>query len=132
VSVRVTGMREWLDTLESLPERAPKAFIPVMKRAGGNIKDDWSARWTAMPHAHIPHLIKVSAFSYDVDTKGFTYSLEVGVRSERLQARFASFIEFGTLTSRPHPGGEPALRAEAPRMAEWAEKVAGDLLEGKA
>ena len=57
MGVTVSGMDGWLADLDSLPERADKAFIPIMKRAGGNIKDDWSARWTAMPHAHIPHLI---------------------------------------------------------------------------
>lgn len=125
------GMAEWIADLESLPERAPKAFTPVMKRAGGNIKDDWSARWTAMPHRHIPHLVRVSALSYDVNQKGWTFTVEVGVRGERLQARLASFIEYGTLTSAPHPAGMPALEAEAPRMAEWAAKAAEDLLNGK-
>ena len=80
MGVTVSGMDGWLADLDSLPERADKAFIPIMKRAGGNIKDDWSARWTAMPHAHIPHLIPVQAFIYDTDKNGFTYSVEVGVR----------------------------------------------------
>jgi|KBSSwiStaDraftv2_1062776.scaffolds.fasta_scaffold02111_13 hypothetical protein len=124
------GMDEWLADLESLPERAVKPFTQIMKRAGGNIKDDWSARWTAMPHAHIPHLVQVRALSYDTDQKGWTFSVEVGVRAERLQARLASFIEYGTLTSAPHPAGMPALEAEAPRMAQWAAKVAEDLLNG--
>jgi hypothetical protein len=129
VGVSVSGMDGWLRDLDTLPERADKAFVPIMKRAGGNIKDDWSARWSAMPHAHIPHLVRVSALSYDVDSRSGKYSLEVGVRAERLQARLASFIEFGTLTSHPHPAGQPALDAEAPRMAEYAEKVGADLLD---
>lgn len=131
MGVKVTGLDDWVRVLDSLEERAPKAFTPVMKRAGGNIKDDWSARWTAMPHAHIPHLVRVSALGYDVDQKGNTYSLEVGVRAERMQARLASFVEFGTQTSRPHPAGQPALEAEAPRMAAYAEQVGADLLDGK-
>jgi hypothetical protein len=129
MGAHVTGMDSWLRDLQTLPERADKKFIPVMKRAGGNIKDDWAARWLAMPHAHIPHLTRKSAFSYDTDKKGTTYSVEVGVRSDRLQARIATFIEFGSPTSRPHPGGMPALEAEAPKMAEWAAKVATELLE---
>ena len=131
MGVTVSGMHDWLADLDTLPDRAPKAFLPIMKRAGGNMKDDWSARWTAMPHSHIPHLIPVQAFSYDTSQKGNTYSVEVGVRGERKQARLASFIEYGTLTSRPHPGGMPALEAEAPRMAVYAEKVGADLLEGR-
>jgi len=132
MGVTVSGMDDWLRDLDTLEERAKKAFTPIMKRAGGNIKDDWSGRWSAMPHAHIPHLVRKSAFSYDVDQRNHTYSLEVGVRAERPQARLASFIEFGTLTSHPHPAGEPALEAEAPRMAEYAEKVGAELLDGKA
>ena len=129
MGVHAEGLDEWIAVLDSLPQRADRAFIPVMKRAGGNIKDDWSARWTAMPHSHIPHLVRVSALSYDTDKVGWTYSVEVGVRAERLQARLASFIEFGTLTSGPHPAGQPALEAEVPNMEYWAAKVAGDLLE---
>ena len=132
MGVRVSGVDDWLADLDTLPERADKAFVPIMKRAGGNIKDDWSARWTAMPHSHIPHLVPVQALSYDVDPKTAPeYSVEVGVRAERKQARLASFIEFGTLTSRPHPAGMPALEAEAPRMAAYAEKIGADLLEGR-
>jgi hypothetical protein len=130
MGVTVTGMNGWLEDLDTLPERADKAFPPIMAKAGFNIKDDWSARWSAMPHAHIPHLVTVRAFSYDVDPKTAPkYTVEVGVRAEREQARLASFIEFGTLTSHPHPAGLPALEAEAPRMAEYAEKVGADLLD---
>ena len=131
MGVTVHGMDEWLRDLDTLPARAKEAFTPIMKRAGGNIKDDWSARWTGMPHAHIPHLVPVQAFSYDVSQKGYTFTVEVGVRAERKQARLASFIEYGTLTSGPHPGGIPSLEAEAPKMAAYAEKAAADLLEGK-
>jgi hypothetical protein len=123
-------MKEWLRDLESLPARAEKAFKPVMKRAGVQIKKDWIARWSAMPHAHIPHLVKPNAIGFD-DPKAddFVYSVEVGVTSPRPQSRLATFIEFGTETSAPHPAGRPALEAEAPKMADAAEQVAADLLD---
>jgi hypothetical protein len=129
VSVRVTGMREWLDDLETLAERAEPKFKAVMGQAGMNMKADWKAQWEGMPHAHIPWLVR--NIGYDVPPpKGFTFTVEVGITPHRPQSRLASFIEFGTLTSGPHPAGMPALEREAPRMAQWAEKVAADLLEG--
>lgn len=130
MGVTVRGMDEWLAILESVPERAPRAFIPVMKRAGGNIKDDWKATWRAAvhPNTHIPHLLR--GIGYDEPTaKGFNYRVEVGVDPKNRQAFLSKIIEYGTLTSGPHPAGVPALEAEAPRMARWAEKVAQDLLE---
>lgn len=129
MSVEVEGMREWLGDLEKLPERAVKAFRQVTSKAGFNMKDDWHARWQGMPHEHIPHLVKL--IGYDLTDDGWNFTVTVGVTDHRLQSRFASFIEYGTLTSGPHPGGQPALDAEAPRMAEYAAKVAQDLLEGR-
>ena len=130
MGVHVEGMREWLLTLDELPEKAKKAFNEVMLHAGLNIKDDWTARWKSMPHAHIPHLVRLIN-SENPTNDGFKFSVVVGVLEHRPQSRFASFIEYGTLTSGPHPGGLPSLEAEAPRMAEYAAKVAQDLLEGR-
>ena len=129
MGVRIEGMDEWLADLEALPERAHKAFRQVTSKAGFNMKDDWTARWRGMPHAHIPHLIRL--IGYDLSNDGWTFKVVVGVTEGRPQSRLASFIEYGTLTSGPHPGGQPALDAEAPRMAVYAEKVAVDLLEGR-
>jgi hypothetical protein len=131
MGLHVSGLDDWLADLDSVPERAPTAFVAVMRRSGGNVIDNWAARWAAMPHAHIPHLARKGAFSFDVDRKGQNFALEVGVRSKWPQARIASFIEFGTLTSGPHPGGMPALEAETPRMTQALEDAAADLLEAR-
>lgn len=131
MGVQMRGMNELIKDLESLPERAPEKFKRVMGQGGNNIKKDWAARWQAMPHEHLPHLVRTSSFGYDVSEKGFTFSVKVGPKPHRLQTRLASFIEFGTLHSRPHPAGRPALDAEAPRTAEWAVKAFEDLLNGK-
>lgn len=127
MGVKVSGMDEWLRELESLPERAPKAFRQVISRAGVQMKLDWRGRWQSMPHKHLPHLVR--GVGYDLTEQGWVYSVEVGVDPENRQANLAKVIEYGTLTSGPHPGGQLALDAEAPRMAEYALKVAAELLE---
>lgn len=130
MSVHVEGMQEWLKALETLPERSAPKFRAVMGRAGSQIKKDWVARWFGMPHSHIPHLVKPNSIGYDVDEEATeVFSVEVGVTSPRPQSRLASFIEYGTETSGPHPAGRESLEAEAPKMADAAEKVAADLLE---
>lgn len=127
MGAQVRGMAEWLEVLRTLPERAPGKYKPVMSKAGFNMKDDWIAQWEGMPHSHIPHLIR--DVGYDTSSSKFTYSVEVGVKPGRRQSRLASFIEYGTLTSGPHPAGVPALEREVPRTADWAERVTAELLE---
>lgn len=129
MGVRIHGLDELIKDLELLPERAVKAFTDVMGHAGSSIKKDWRARWVTMPHEHIPHLVKL--ISYSTDRKRFTFSVEVGITKGRWQSRLASFIEYGTLTSGPHPGGLPALEAETPKMGAAAQQVVMDLLNGK-
>lgn len=130
MGLRVNGMDKWLEVLETLPERAPKAFRDVVKRGGVQIKKDWQRRWreASHPKGHIPHLIRNVGFD-DVDEKGSTFSVTVGVQSGREQTRLAPIIEYGSLTSAPHPGGVPSLEAEVPNMEYWAAKVAAELLE---
>lgn len=129
MGLKVNGMDKWLEVLETLPERAPKAFRQVVSRAGVQIKLDWKRRWreASHPKGHIPHLIR--NLGYDTSEKGSTFTATVGVQSGRMQTRLASIIEYGSLTSAPHPGGIPSLEAEAPNMEHWAGKVAVELLE---
>jgi hypothetical protein len=128
MGLKVTGMDAWLRDLETLPERAPEAFRKVTSRAGVQIKLDWKARWNAISHVgHIPHLIR--NIGYDLSQKGSTFSVTVGVAPGRLQSRLASFIEFGTLTSAPHPAGQKALDTERPKFERAALDVAVELLE---
>jgi len=124
------GMDEWLADLESLPERAPRAFRGVMSRAGVQIKLDWKAGWKAISTAgHIPHLIRF--IGYDLSEKGFNYSVEAGPKAGTLQSGLAAYITYGTLTSAPHDAGQHALDVELPKMQAAAAKVAEDLLDGK-
>jgi len=129
VGTRVYGMREWLEVLDTLPERAHYQFPRVLGRAGMNIKKDWIARWkiASHPKGHIPHLIR--SLSYDVDEEHATsWHLEVGVRRGVLQSRLATIISYGTLTSAPHDAGQHALDDEVPRFLEFVASVAQDLL----
>ena len=131
MGLKVTGMREWLDILETLPERAPKAFRGVVKRGGVQIKRDWQGRWRAISvEKHIPHLIRGVGFD-DVEEHGSTFSVEVGVDPKNRQAFLSKIITYGTLTSRPHDAGLAALNTEAPKFERAAGKAALDLLEGK-
>jgi hypothetical protein len=127
MGVTVTGMDEWLRDLRTLPERAPKTLRDVALQAGRRMTADWRGRWQAMPHRHIPHLVR--GIGLDLTERGFTFEAEVGIDPMNRQAGLAEIIEYGTLTSGPHPGGIPALEAEAPKMSAAALKVAGDLLE---
>lgn len=124
-----SGMDEWLRVLETLPERAPKAFRDVVKRGGVQIKKDWKARWRAISHpkGHIPHLIR--SVGFDESDDGLTFTATVGVQSGRMQTRLARIISYGSLTSAPHDAGRAALEAEVPNMEHWAGKVAAQLLE---
>jgi hypothetical protein len=130
MGLHVSGMSEWHRVLETLPERAPKAFRDVVKRGGVQMRIDWQRRWREVSHAqgHIPHLIRAVGFD-GVDEKGSTFSVEVGVDPKSRQAFLAKIITYGTLTSRPHDAGYEALQAEAPKTEYWAGKVAADLLE---
>jgi len=128
MGVTVTGMDEWIRDLESVSARADKEFRAVMSRAGVQIKLDWKAGYKAIaPRGHIPHLIR--SIGYDLSQKGTTYSVTVGPKAGMLQSGLAAYVEFGTLTSPPHPAGQKALDAEAPKMERAALKVAEDLLE---
>ncbi len=131
MGAQVHGMDEWIADLESLPERAPKMFRPIVSRAGVQIKRDWKARWEAIrkTRTHLPHLPR--GIGYDTSEKDDVYSLSVGVNPTNRQAFLAKVIEYGTPTSAPHPGGQPALDAEIPRLMKAAEKAAADLLDGK-
>lgn len=129
MGLHVQGMNEWLADLRTLPERLPTAVKPVMSRAGVQIKLDWKRRWTEMPHSHIPHLIR--AIGYDLSDNGVKFKTTVGVAAGRLQSRLASFIEYGTPTSGPHPAGQKSLDVETPKWLAALSKVGQDLLEGK-
>jgi len=131
MGVVVRGLDEWRRDLETLPERAPKAFHGVMSRAGVQIKLDWQARWNAIkaPRTHIPHIVR--GIGYDQTDSEDHFAVTVGVRTDNRQAFLSKILEYGTLTSPPHPAGEPALHAEVPQMMDATGTVAVNLLLGR-
>lgn len=128
----IRGLDEWIDCLETLPERAQKAFPPVVSRGALQVKLDWKERWREITHpqGHIPHLLR--SVGYDTTNTADTFSAVIGVDAKNRQAFLARIIESGTLTSAPHPAAVPALDAEDPKFVEAVAKVAVDLLDGTA
>ena len=135
MGLEVQGMQEWQEVLSTLPDRAPNAFRAVMRKAGANIKDDWWFRWDAIRNVHgqthIPHLLAKGrrGLGFDESDQDGVYKIVAGVPETNRQAFLAGIIEFGSQTSPPHPGGEPAIEAETPRMARYALDLAAKLLE---
>ena len=110
--VRVVG----LDKIVLEFELASVEVIPgaeaVVGRGCLNVKRDWQARWKGFKHlGALPYSI-----SYDVTTTPGHISGEVGPDLNKKQGPLGGIAEFGSPTSAPHPGGAPALDAEAPRF----------------
>lgn len=126
MGVRVTGMRELIVDLESLPERAAEEFPKIVSKGALNIKTDWRARWDAVKHApsHIPHM--VGGVGYDTDNAPPVWSATIGVAESNSQSPLAHLLEYGSIKNAPHPAGQESLDAEAPRL----EKAVADLAEG--
>lgn len=124
------GMDEWIADLETLAERAEEKFPRLLGRGALNIKNDWRARWQRLggTGSHIPHLPR--GIGYDVRSRRGGWEAEIGVSPDNRQAFLATIIEYGTLTSRPHPGGIPALDREDPRFVRAVATLAEELLHG--
>lgn len=73
----------------------------------------------------------VRYIGYDLREKGATFTAHVGVSRASSQASLAHFAEYGLINQAPHPGGWPALHAEAPKFIKAAGDVAVELLEGR-
>jgi hypothetical protein len=128
MGVTIRGLDEWIRSLETFAERSEKVFPKVLGQGANNIKKDWIAAWTSMPHSHIPHLVR--NIGYETKEKAPVFSAEIGVRPNRLQSGLASIITYGTLTSGPHDAGQAALDAEEPRYVEHVADAYVDLLNG--
>lgn len=113
-SVRVTGLREFEAELSAAASRALPEVEKVVGMGCNNIKKDWRKRWSGMPYiARLPYTI-----GYDVVTLPGKVVGDVGPdhSKSRLQGPLANIIEFGSPTSAPIPGGQPALDTEAPKF----------------
>lgn len=117
MTIRVTGLRELEVEMTRAAERMLPEVTAVVSKGALNVKKDWSARWkTEFSHkaAHAGRL--PYDINYDVAPRPGGVSAEIGVDKSKKQGALGNIAEFGSPTSAPHPGGVPALEAEAPRF----------------
>ncbi len=125
MDVVITGLTEWLGALAKAEAEVDDKTQRVVGFGCNAIKKDWQRRWTG--YAHLPHLPR--AISYDVvgsDALGYVRGV-VGPDRLKEQGGLGHYIEFGTITSGPIPGGLPAHATEEPKfvnaMGDMAEKL---------
>jgi hypothetical protein len=111
--VKVTGLNEFVLELDKATSQMLPEVSAVVGKGCMNIKTDWAGRWSGLGK-HLPDLPKT--VSYDVFTLPGRVRGEVGPDINRRQGPLGGVAEFGTPTSAPHPGGAPALDAEAPKF----------------
>lgn len=92
----------------------PEGARAVVSKACLNIKTDWRREW-AGKFEHAPRIHR--SINYDIATKGFTITGQVGPEDEPVfQGFLGAILEFGGIHSGPHPGGFPAADRESPRF----------------
>jgi hypothetical protein len=118
--VTISGAEELAAAWDEAAAQADEELRKVVGRGALNIKNDWRDRWMGFRHAPaLPY-----AVSYDLDDKG-GIGAEIGPDKGRRQGALGNLLEFGSQNNAPHPGGQPALDAEAPRF----EQAVGDAAE---
>ena len=113
--------------LGAVPAQVAPEVRKVVAKGALNIKQDWAKRWAGLSHA--PAL--ASAVNYDVKAGPGGAEAEIGPDKSRRQGALGNLIEFGSINNAPHPGGGPALAAEAPKFEKALADVLGDLVEGR-
>lgn len=128
MTIIVTGLREWLDDLERAPAAALDEVEKVTVKGAVNITKDWRRRWTGLgPHLPLlPYTV-----GYDTYREGDTVGAVIGPDTEKKQGALAHLIELGSLNNAPHPGGIPAIDAEAPNYERYLADAAVKPLEGR-
>jgi hypothetical protein len=110
--VRIVGLDKVIVEFELAAAQTIAGVEAVVGKGANNIKKDWASRWRGMKH--VPALPR--SINYDVFTTPGHIQAEIGPDLNRPQGPLGGFIEFGSDTSAPHPGGAPALDAELPRF----------------
>jgi len=110
--VRVVGLDKVIVEFEAAASLTVASMQAVVGKGCNNIKKDWQAAWKGFKH--LPSLPR--SISYDVVTYPGLIEGTVGPALNRKQGPLGGVAEFGSPTSAPHPGGAPALDAEAPRF----------------
>jgi hypothetical protein len=114
-----------VDRLAADLGRVPGRIVPevekVVAKGALNIRKGWRNRWKGL--SHLPRL--AGSINYDLKVGLGGIEAEIGADKGKPQGPLASIAEFGTVNNAPHPGGAPALAAEAPKF----EKALGDAAE---
>lgn len=120
------GLRELVSDFHKVPEQAPPEARRVVSDSLSNISVDWKARWSHFRES-LPHL--AASIDQEVHQDADGAHGEVGPHKHKPQGRLGSFIELGTRTSGPHPGGFPASEAEEPNFEHNALNLRLSALE---
>jgi hypothetical protein len=111
--MKVTGLNEFVLELDKATSQMLPEVAKVVGYGCNSIKKDWAGRWGSLGK-HLPSLAR--SISYDVFYWPGRIIGQVGPDINRRQGPLGGVAEFGTPTSAPHPGGAPALDAEAPKF----------------
>jgi hypothetical protein len=110
--VRIVGLDKLVLEFDLASAQTIAGVEAVVGRGCMNVKRDWQQAWKGFKHlGFLPYTI-----GYDVFTTPGHIQGEVGPDLNKKQGPLGGVAEFGTPTSAPHPGGAPALDAEAPRF----------------
>lgn len=127
-SVRVTGLTEFVAELTVAESRLLPDVTAVVSRGSLNIKKDWQDRWKALGLKHL----RAAPWSvnYDVVTTPGAITGVIGPDLGRKQGNMAFILELGepSTNTAPHPGGSPALDAEAPKFEAALDALVEKLL----
>lgn len=125
LSARAVGLRPLITDLKKVPQQTTEQADRIVRRSVGAIERSWKARWARIG-PHLPHIANSITSEFHVSAD--VVSGETGPTKGHPQGRLGSFIEFGTRTSGPHPGGWPACDAEEPNFARAVEDIRLDIL----
>lgn len=124
------GLRELEADLREAAGQAVDEAKKVVGQGCLNVKRDAQRIIRAASHrGYLPHYPR--SISYDVTVRGLVVSGEVGPKTEKLQGGLGRILEYGTINNAPIPHLSPALDAEEPRFARYAEELGAKLLEGQ-
>lgn len=124
--VSVEGVDRIVAELDVAISRALPEITAVVSKGSLNIKKNWQATWKGLGLKHL----RAAPWSvnYDVVTTPGKIEGIIGPDLGRKQGNMAFILELGSETSAPHPGGSPALDAEAPKFEKALDAVMEKLL----
>jgi hypothetical protein len=102
------------------PARLKVALTAVVSKGALNIKNDWRANASGLPHAPA----YPSSITYDLTPAPGRIEAEIGPDKNKRQGALGNLIEFGSSKNPPHLDGARALAAEMPRFVDACAEAA--------